>query len=290
MAQSMTASEFVINVDEANFQQEVVQRSRQTPVVVDFWAAWCGPCRTLSPTLEGLAREHGGKFILAKVDVDANQDLAMRFGVQGIPAVKAFRDGRLVDEFVGAQPAPMVRQFVQRLIPTEADRKVSQGLTLLDEQKAAEAEVVFHEALADDANHGGALLGLARALLAQGQTEPAAEALARVPLGTPEGNEAARLQKELALRVETEGADEVNLRERLAADPADLETRYTLAALLAVNQCYDEALENYLEVVRRNRKFRDGAAREAMLHIFDTLGDDPLVRTYRSKLASALFV
>jgi putative thioredoxin len=290
MAQPTAASEFVINVDEANFQQEVIGRSRQVPVVVDFWAAWCGPCRTLSPTLEGLAREYAGGFVLAKIDVDANQDLAMRFGVQGIPAVKAFRDGKLADEFVGAQPAPMVRQFIQRLIPTAADRQVSAGRALLDAQQPVEAETAFRQALAADASHAAATLGLAQALLAQGQTEPAAEALSRVPLGTPEGNEAARLQKEIALRAETAGADEASLRSRLAAEPGDLEARYTLAGLLAVERRYDEALEHYLEIVRRDRKFREDGARQAMLHIFDTLGDDPLARKYRNQLASVLFV
>jgi putative thioredoxin len=286
----METTSFVIEVNEEDFQTEVIERSRQTPVVVDFWAPWCGPCRVLSPVLEGLAQENGGRFILAKINVDENQGLASKYGVQGIPMVKAFKDGRAADEFVGAQPQPTVRQFIQRLLPSEADQKVAQGRTLLDAGKPKEAEVAFRAVLAGQAEHAGAWLGLASALAQQGQEQAALDALSHVPLGTPEGHEALRLRQEMNLRAEAGNADESALRARITEAPTDLEARYKLASLLAVERCYEESLEQYLEIVRRNRSFNNGAAREGMLHLFDVLGDDPLVRTYRNRLASALFV
>jgi putative thioredoxin len=285
-----SSSSSVIDVNEADFQAEVIERSRQTPVVVDFWAPWCGPCRMLSPILEGLAQENAGRFILAKINVDENPGVAARYGVQGIPMVKAFRDGEGVDEFVGAQPQPAVRQFIQRLLPSETDQQVARGRLLLGAGKTREAEDTFRAALVQQPEHLGAWLGLARALAEQRQDQAALDALAHVPLGTPEGNEAARLRQEIGLRVEVGNADETSLREQVASAPQDLEARYKLATLLAVERCYEEALDQYLEIVRRNRSFRNGAARDAMLHVFDTLGDDPLVRTYRNRLASVLFV
>ncbi len=286
----METTSFVIEVNEEDFQTEVIERSRQTPVVVDFWAPWCGPCRVLSPVLEGLAHENSGRFVLAKINVDENPSLAATYGVQGIPMVKAFKDGQAADEFVGAQPQPVVRQFIERLLPGEGDQKVSEGRTLLEAGKPKEAEETFRSVLAEQAEHPGAWLGLARALAEQGQEQGVLDALTHVPLGTPEGNEATRLRQEMKLRAEAGSADEPALRARLAAAPEDLEARYKLASLLAVQRCYEESLEQYLEVVRRNRSFNKGAAREAMLHLFDVLGDDPLVRTYRNRLASVLFV
>lgn len=286
----MATTSFVIEVNEQDFQAEVIERSRQTPVVVDFWAPWCGPCRVLSPILEGLVQENGGRFVLAKINVDENQGLAAKYGVQGIPMVKAFKDGRGVDEFVGAEPPPIVRQFIQRLLPSETDQKVAQAGTLLEAGNLAEAEQAFRSVLAEQAEHPGTWLGLARALARQNQEQAAIDALSHVPLGTPEGNEALRLRQEMKLRAEAGNADEAALRARIAEVPGDLEARYKLASVLAVEHCYEELLEQYLEIVRRNRTFNNGTAREGMLHIFDVLGDDPLVRTYRNRLASALFV
>src|SRR5512133_204521 len=251
----MATTSFVIEVNEQDFQAEVIERSRQTPVVVDFWAPWCGPCRVLSPILEGLVQENGGRFVLAKINVDENQGLAAKYGVQGIPMVKAFKDGRGVDEFVGAQPPPIVRQFIQRLLPSETDQKVAQAGTLLEAGNLAEAEQAFRSVLAEQAEHPGAWLGLARALARQNQEQAAIDALSHVPLGTPEGNEALRLRQEMKLRAEAGNADEATLRARIAEAPADLEARYKLASVLAVERCYEESLEQYLEIVRRNRTF-----------------------------------
>lgn len=279
----------VIDVDERTFQREVIERSRTVPVVVDFWAPWCGPCRMLGPVLERLAEEFGGAFILAKLNTDENQGLAMQFGIQGIPAVKAFKNGRVVSEFVGAQPRPVVRQFIERLLPSGLDRKVAEGQELLATRKFAEAERTFRSALVENPDHPAALLGLAQALLGQGQERGALQTLERVPAATPEGAEAARLRTEISLRQEVDGVDEATLQARLAENPGDLGARFKLASLLATQRRYAEALEYYLEIVRRDRSFREDGARQAMLHIFDVLGDQPLAREYRNKLAMVLF-
>ncbi len=286
---AMMVSQVVMDVNERSFQREVMERSHEVPVVVDFWAPWCAPCRMLGPVLESLAQEFGGRFILAKLNTDENPRLAAQFGIQGIPAVKAFKNGRVVAEFVGAQPRPTVRKFIEQLLPNELDAKVAKGRRLLAAGKFSEADATFQEVLSGQPDHPAALLGRAQALLGLGQDEVALKLLNQVPVATPEGAEAARLRAQVALRQGAGNGDEAGLKARLAENPADLEARYQLASLLASRQRYEEALEHFLEVIRRDRKFRNGDARQAMLHIFELLGDQPLTRTYRNKLASVLF-
>lgn len=289
MAIPATTAQWIIDVDESTFQQDVIERSKQVPVVVDYWAVWCGPCRSLGPILERLSQEYGGRFILARLNVDENPNLAARYDIQGIPAVKAFRDGRVASEFVGALPRPAVQQFIEKLMPDGVDAQLGAGRSLLAAGKLEDAEKKFREILAENPAQAGALLGLAQTLLAGGQTEMATEFLDHVPPATPEGAVAARLQTEMLLRREAGDAQESDLRLQLETNPGDLETRYRLGALLTVAQRYEEALEQFLDIVRRNRSFRNDGARQTMLHIFDVLGDDPLARNYRNRLASVLF-
>lgn len=289
MAGPSTVTAVIIDVDESTFQREVVERSRQVPVVVDFWAAWCGPCRTLGPILEGLANEYGGRFILARLDVDANQYLAARYNIQGIPAVKAFKGGQVASEFVGALPRPAVRQFIEKLVPNAEDEKVAEGQALLAAGQPAAAEARFRAALTAAPDHPAALLGLARVQLAQGEEDAAAETLALIPAEGPEEAAVRQMRADLALRRETKDLVEGDLRARVAAEPADLEARYSLAGLLTAQERFEEALEEYLAVVRRDRHYHDDGARHAMLNIFERLGEVPLARTYRNRLASVLF-
>jgi len=279
---------WVLEVGDRDFESAVIERSRHVPVVVDLWAPWCGPCRTLGPLLEGLADEQAGGFILAKVNIDENPGLAQALRVQSIPMVLGFRDGQVVTEFVGALPESAVREWLTRVLPGPADALAAEGEALATAGKLSEAESAFRQALALDARCDRALLGLAGILATRGEHANALELLDRVAPG-PLRPSADRLAAEVRIR-EAGGGDEQTLRATLAANPADLETRLLLGQVLAAGSRYGDALEQYLEVVRRDRDFRDGAARKAMLDIFELLGPtNETAERYRSELAKVLF-
>jgi len=272
----------IIDVTQATFQAEVVERSKQQPVVVDFWAPWCGPCRMLSPTLERLAEEAGGAFRLAKLNVDDNQELAMRFGVQGIPAVKGFRDGRVVAEFVGAQPEPAVRQFLRQVVPNPADQLLALAGAMLAAHRWPEAEIGYRQILAADPGLGPAALGLLKALLAQGKGAEAERALEQFPNGR-EAGDAERLRPLARYMLEAQRGPD-------CPDEENLEGEYCRAGRRIASGDLQGAMDGILAVLRRDKRFRQGEPRIVMLGIFEVLGDqDPLTREYRNKLASVLF-
>jgi putative thioredoxin len=282
-----SANGAVIDVDERNFESAVLARSREVPVIVDFWAPWCGPCRTLGPTLERLAQESNGAFVLAKVNVDENQRLAAVFQVQSIPAVKAFRDGKLVDEFMGALPESQIRAWLKRLVPSEGDELVK-AAEALEISKPQEAIARYRLALGSDPSNTAALFGLGRLLTMEGDPE-GAKVLAEIPAGTPFSARAQALQE---LDTFFNGAKEnkVALEARVAANANDWEARYQLAAVEARSNNYGPAFEHLLTIVGRNRAFLGDGARKAMLGLFALLGDEhPLVPEYRRKLSGMLF-
>lgn len=291
----METNSYVIDVTEATFAREVIERSRQTPVLVDFWAAWCGPCRMLSPTLEKLAREFDGAFILAKVDTDQNPRLAQQYRIQGIPAVKAFRNGQVVNEFVGAQPEPRVREFLRAILPNEADQLAARGAAAEGRRDLAAATHAYQEVLARQADHPLALLGLGRVALAEGRFSAAIEFFSQVPPATPQGEEARQLivQARVAAESADLGQEEDLLAARAAADagsPAWLDAQIALGKLYIAQGQYESGLDLLLEAVRADRTYQDGAARKMMVDVFALLGDaDPLTGAYRRRLSSVLF-
>jgi len=282
-------SEWTIDVNEENFEAEVLARSIEVPVLVDFWAEWCGPCKVLGPVLEKLAGEYAGEFILAKVNVDENQQLAGAFGIQGIPAVKLFRDGDLASEFTGALPEPMLREFLSKFLPTATDKEALAAAELEAAGNTGEAKSAYQAILAADPNHAKALLGLGRLAMTAGDNDAARNYLDQVSIVDDERKDADRLLARLDLQAG--GAEnESVLREKIAADPNNLEARFELAQTLAGVERYDEALGEFLQVVKADRKFKDDGARKAMVQIFEVLGgEDPLTDKYRSELAAVLF-
>lgn len=278
----MPLSEHILDVDESTFEREVIQRSYEVPVVVDFWAAWCGPCRVLGPILERLAIEAGGSFRLAKVDVDANPRLAIRFGVQGIPAVRAFRQGEVAAEFVGAQPESAVRRFLERIAPSEAVQAIENAASLLATRHWPEAEAAFRAVLEQDEANSRAALGLTQALLMLGRGAEARALLDRFP----PGQEWATAERLKPLAVVLAGLKDNEDEE--PADPLDAQLRQ--AARLIGRGNLPAAMDGLLDILRQDKTYRKGLPKDLLLALFTLLGEgDPLTREYRDELASVLF-
>lgn len=276
----------VHDVRDADFERAVIGRSHQVPVVVDFWAPWCGPCRQLGPVLERLAVEGAGAWELVKLNTDENPRTATQYRIQGIPAVKAFRDGRVVAEFTGAIPEAQVRAFLARIGPSEADTLAASAAEMEASGFAATAEDRYGEALAKQPDHPKALLGLARLLAARGATEAALRLLDRRPADAA----VQALRAQIALQAAAGGVDLEALRRRVAADPKDAAAHYDLGRALAAEGDHATALDHLLTAVRLDRSLDDDGARRAMLDIFALLGDDDeRTQDYRRQLSLLLF-
>ena len=272
-----------------SFERDVVEASRRLPVLVDFWAPWCGPCRVLTPILEKLAAEYQGEFLLAKINTDEHPEIAARYGVRGIPNVKAFVGGALVDEFVGAIPESGVREFLARVIPSPSEtlRREAREAVARGEFEAAEAKL--REALALDDRNAEAGIDLAELLVARqdfDSAEPFVEAVPEVlrdertrqlAAKIAFGKKGQRLPALAELKAQVEGS------------PGNVDARLALAERLVAEGSYAAALEELLEVIRRDRGERREAAREAMVKVFSLAADRPdLVADYRRRLAAEL--
>jgi putative thioredoxin len=275
-------SEYIDDVSEATFENDVIMRSHEVPVVVDFWAPWCGPCHILSPILERATIEGGGAFLLAKVNVDENPNLSIRYGVQGIPAVKAFVNGEIDSQFVGAQPEPVVKRFLDELAPSETEKAVAAGNSLLATRHWVEAEDAFREVYEEDEANPAAALGLVKSQLMQGKAKAALEIMENFPPGT-EWATVERLKPlgKLMADVEDNGPHPVD--DALAAE-------FYQSLRLLVRGNFPAAMDGLLDVLREDKHYRADAPKHVLLAVFELLGDeDPLTIEYRNELASVLF-
>ncbi|MCB1916243.1 MAG: tetratricopeptide repeat protein [Rhodocyclaceae bacterium] len=283
-------SRFSKDVSATDFHEEVIEASRQALVLVDFWAEWCGPCRNLTPVLEQVVDSFDGRVRLAKVDADVEQELSAHYAVRSIPNVKAFVDGRLVDEFSGALPEGALREFIARWLPSPNEALVARARELRTDDDAPGAEALLREALAAEPELESAQLELAELLIADGRTDEAGDLLRPLQYRARDEDRVKALSARLSLAAGADGdSDREALEAQVAADPADLSARLALGRRLAADGHWEDALEMLLEVVRRDRDFDDDAGRRTMLDVFNLMPPGhPALRTYRARLAQAI--
>jgi putative thioredoxin len=292
----------IVDADQKTFMKEVVEASRSLPVLVDFWATWCGPCKQLTPTLEKVVRSAGGRVKLVKVDIDQNRALVQQLAqlglpMQSVPTVAAFWQGQIADLFQGALPESEVKRFVEGLLKLAGGSMPSADLladakAALEAGDAQHAGELFSELLQQEPENGDAWGGLIRALMALGQEDQARQALEQVPEKIADHAEIAGARSALMLAEEGRKATGQlqSLQGRVATDPTDLQARYDLATALNAMGEREQAADALLEVIRRNRSWNDDAARLQLLKFFEAWGsDDPATSAARRRLSAVLF-
>ncbi|NLX98652.1 MAG: tetratricopeptide repeat protein [Rhodopirellula sp.] len=284
------ASPWIVETTAESFESDVLVRSRTVPVVVDFWAPWCQPCRMLGPLLERIADEFQGRFILVKANTDEMPEMSAAFGVESIPAVFAVRDGSLIDQFVGVLPEPQLRAWLAGVFPSEAETLTSEAAALEATDPVA-AEAKYRQALENQPNDSPARLGLARTLLVQDKVDEARQVIDELAAAGALDAEGERVAAEIRLRLEgkeTGGVEEA--RAAAEADPKNLELQWNLARALVAEKQYEEALQVCLRLVEKDRHGFGEQGRALMVDVFHLLGpENALVDEYRRKLTMALF-
>ena len=287
----------IFDTDTARFAEDVLAASRNRPIIVDFWADWCGPCKQLTPMLEAAVSAAGGKVALARVNVDQNQTLAAQLRVQSLPMVYAFIDGQPVDGFAGALPDTEVRAFVDRIAQQSVgavQQAISETLDAADAALADDAKKaadLYTSVLERDGANARAIAGLGKALLKAGRAADAREILENISEDLAKDPAIESLRSAISLAAEASKAGDVSaLRAKVEADPDDHQARIDLANALLANDAREEAVDQLLESVRRDRQWNDAAARKRLLKLFEVFGEgDPLTSQARMRLSAILF-
>lgn len=295
--QSNTEEILIKDVNEDTFMDDVIEASKTSPIVVDFWAPWCGPCKTLGPALEAEVKATNGKIKMVKVDIDQNQNLASQMRIQSIPAVFAFVDGQPVDGFMGAKAPSELKSFVEKLLENVKDDggDLSEAIAVADEMLEAgeydDAAETFEAILGEDPERSPAFVGLFKAKMGAKKIDEAQKMLEEIPTALVNKPEILALQAQIDLINQTEGLGEINdLREALKNDLSNHQIRFDLALALFTAGETTDAIQELLTIFRKDQEWNDDAARQQLFKFFDILGgDDPITLSGRRQLASMLF-
>ena len=295
--QSNTDEILIKNVNEDTFMDDVIEASKASPIVVDFWAPWCGPCKTLGPALEAEVKATNGKIKMVKVDIDQNQNLASQMRIQSIPAVFAFVDGQPVDGFMGAKAPSELKSFVEKLLENVKDDggDLSEAIAVADEMLEAgeydDAAETFEAILGEDPERSPAFVGLFKAKMGAKKIDEAQKMLEDIPTALVNKPEILALQAQIDLTNQTQGLGEINdLREALKNDLNNHQIRFDLALALFTAGETNDAIQELLTIFRKDQEWNDDAARQQLFKFFDILGgDDPITLSGRRQLASMLF-
>lgn len=287
----MANSPYLVDVTAESFRQVVIEGSHDRPVLVDFWADWCAPCKMLMPILASLADDYGGKLLVAKVNTEEEQALAVEYGIRSLPTVQLFKNGEPADQFMGALPESQVREFLERHLPRESDQLLARAQSLLSAGDTDGAAELIAQAENTDPANNRIRLAEAGIAAARGENKGAQAILDRLPVELADDAEVIALRGQVLFAgICAESPPEEELRSTLGANPADSHARYLLAAHRVVAHDYEEALEQLLELMKRDRSFKDDAGRKGILMIFSMLGGEgELITRYRGKMLNAMY-
>jgi len=287
----MGDSPYIHVVNGQNFQALVIENSLKQPVLVDFWADWCEPCKTIMPMLAKLADEYAGKFILAKVDTEKEQELAAHFSIKSLPTMKLFVNGKIADERIGVIPESEIRKFIDAFIQSESDKIMNAAMQAIDEGRAEDALELMNQALAQDPENADMKINIAKIMAAQGDSISALSLLDSLNDEDNKKEAAVTLRAEIDMAKQLEDTPALpEIEKRLSENPNDLDALLQKSRRLSASADYDEAMECLLKIMTLDRKFEDDVGRNSLISLFDLLGSDhPSVQKYRRKLFTMLY-